>query len=175
MADLLHQSLAQEGFALSTVQSGEEGTEQGGTQGRSSCFCERIRSAPASASRIRCGPSACSRLAAKTSTASWVWALAPTTICPNPSTCASWWLASILRRAGRDRLAPPNDKNSLELKNGSVSLDRRSRAVRRDRQIVASEFELLRVLMESAGALVSRQDRGGPGANLPKHAKQDFS
>src|SRR5260370_32638663 len=33
MADLLHQSLAQEGFELSTVQSGEEGIEQGRNNG----------------------------------------------------------------------------------------------------------------------------------------------
>jgi DNA-binding response OmpR family regulator len=33
MADLLHQSLAQEGFELSTVQSGEEGIEQGRNKG----------------------------------------------------------------------------------------------------------------------------------------------
>jgi DNA-binding response OmpR family regulator len=48
-----------------------------------------------------------------------------------------------------------------ELKRGSVSMDLVTRTVRRDGHIVAmttSEFELLRVLMESAGAPAGRQD-----------------
>jgi DNA-binding response OmpR family regulator len=47
------------------------------------------------------------------------------------------------------------------LKRGSVSIDVLTRIVRRDGAIVAvttSEFELLRVLMDSAGAPVRRED-----------------
>jgi two-component system, OmpR family, response regulator CpxR len=68
---------------------------------------------------------------------------------------------AILRRASRERLAPPADTSARELKRGSVSMDLVTRTVRRDGHIVAmttSEFELLRVLMESAGAPVGRQD-----------------
>src|ERR1700732_4003612 len=44
---------------------------------------------------------------------------------------------AIPRRAGRERLAPTADKNSRELKHGSVSMDLLTRAVRRDGQIVS--------------------------------------
>jgi len=66
---------------------------------------------------------------------------------------------AILRRSGRERTA--SGENRRELKLGSVALDVSTRTVRRGGQIVSmttSEFELLRVLMESAGTPVRRED-----------------
>jgi DNA-binding response OmpR family regulator len=68
---------------------------------------------------------------------------------------------AILRRAGRGRPAPTTGEVRRELKHGSVRIDLLSHTVRRDDHIVpltTSEFELLRVLMESAGSPVRRED-----------------
>ncbi len=69
---------------------------------------------------------------------------------------------AILRRVARERLAQPSpDRDVRELKCGAVSIDLRCRTVRRDGRIISmttSEFELLRALMESAGAPVRRED-----------------
>ena len=68
---------------------------------------------------------------------------------------------AILRRAARERMAQPTEKTSRELQCGAVSIDLLSRTVRCHGRIVSmttSEFDLLRVLMESAGAPVRRED-----------------
>jgi two-component system response regulator CpxR len=68
---------------------------------------------------------------------------------------------AILRRTGKAGPAPPPEETRRELKRGSVRVDLLTRTVRCDGQIVSmttSEFELLRVLMESAGVPQSRED-----------------
>jgi DNA-binding response OmpR family regulator len=68
---------------------------------------------------------------------------------------------AILRRTGKQSPAQPAEGARRELKRGSVQMDVLTRTVRRDGQIVpltTSEFELLRVLMESAGIPLSRED-----------------
>jgi two-component system response regulator CpxR len=70
-------------------------------------------------------------------------------------------MKAILRRVGPFAAAPAISEERCELKRGSVSIDVLTRIVRRDGAIVAvttSEFELLRVLMDSAGAPVRRED-----------------
>ena len=67
---------------------------------------------------------------------------------------------AILRRAAKSA-APAAEEARRELKRGSVRIDLMTRTVRRDGQIVSlttTEFELLRVLMESAGVPMSRED-----------------
>ncbi len=68
---------------------------------------------------------------------------------------------AILRRAGPARVGPSAGERRRELKHGSIAMDLLTHIVRRDHKIVAlttSEFELLRVLMESAGMPVRRED-----------------
>ena len=68
---------------------------------------------------------------------------------------------AILRRAGKSSVTTPAEETRRELKRGSVRIDLLTRAVRRNGEIVSlttSEFELLRVLMESAGVPLSRED-----------------
>jgi two-component system response regulator CpxR len=169
MTDLLRESLAREGLELSTVQSGEEGVEQArntelalvlldvnlpGMNGfevlrrlrRESDVpvimltargeeVDRIVGLEVGADDYLAKPFSVRELVAR--------------------------INAILRRTHRERLAPPAGRSSRELTHGSVSMDLLTRAVRRDGHIVAmttSEFALLRMLMESAGAPVGRQD-----------------
>ena len=61
-------------------------------------------------------PSACHGLAAKTSTVSWVMGVGADDYLSKPFNVRELVarIHAILRRAGRDRLAPPNDKNSRD-------------------------------------------------------------
>jgi DNA-binding response OmpR family regulator len=169
MADLLRQSLALEGFELSTVQSGEEGIEQGRNKGPELILLDvnlpgmngfevlrRLR---------RESDVPVIMLTARGEEVDRIVGLeiGADDYLPKPFSVRELLarINAILRRAGRERLAPPADKNSRELKHGSVSMDLLTRTVRRDGKIVSmttSEFDLLRVLMESAGAPVSRED-----------------
>jgi two-component system response regulator CpxR len=169
MADLLQQSLAQEGFELSTVHSGEEGIEQGRNSGLELILLdvnlpgmngfEMLR-------RLRRESNVpVIMLTARGEEVDRIVGLeiGADDYLPKPFSVRELVarINAILRRAGRERLASPADKNSRDLRHGSVSMDLLTRAVRRDGQIVAlttSEFELLRVLMESAGAPVRRED-----------------
>lgn len=68
---------------------------------------------------------------------------------------------AILRRTAKGSPAPQAEETRRELKCGSVRLDLLTRTVRRNEQIIpmtTSEFELLRVLMESAGVPLRRED-----------------
>jgi len=169
MADLLHQSLAQEGFELSTVQTGEEGIEQGRNKGLELILLdvnlpgmngfEVLR-------RLRRESNVpVIMLTARGEEVDRIVGLeiGADDYLPKPFSVRELLarINAILRRAGRERLAPPADKNSRELKHGSVGMDLLARTVRRDGKIVSmttSEFELLRVLMESAGTPVRRED-----------------
>jgi DNA-binding response OmpR family regulator len=168
MVDLLHQSLAQEGFELSTVESGEEGIEQVRNKGLELILLDvnlpgmngfevlrRLR---------RESDVPVIMLTARGEEVDRIVGLeiGADDYLPKPFSVRELVarVNAILRRTGRERLAA-GDKNSRELKHGSVTMDLLTRAVRRDGQIVSmttSEFELLRVLMESAGAPVPRQD-----------------
>jgi len=168
MADLLHQSLAQEGFELSAVQSGEEGIEQGRNQGLELILLdvnlpgmngfEVLR-------RLRRESNVpVIMLTARGEEIDRIVGLeiGADDYLPKPFSVRELVarMNAILRRAGRERLAPA-DKNSRELKHGSVSMDLLTRAVRRDGRIVSmttGEFELLGVLLDSAGAPVRRED-----------------
>jgi len=169
MADLLRESLAQEGFELSAVQSGEEGIERGrntwldlilldvnlpGMNGFE--VLRRLR---------RESDVPVIMLTARGEDVDRIVGLeiGADDYLPKPFNVRELVarINAILRRAGRERMSTPADANSRELKRGSVSVDLLARAVRRDGQIVpmtTSEFDLLRVLMESAGAPVRRQD-----------------
>ena len=169
MAELLHQSLAQEGFELSTVQSGEEGIERGRNKGLELILLdvnlpgmngfEVLR-------RLRRDSNVpVIMLTARGEEVDRIVGLeiGADDYLPKPFSVRELVarINAILRRAGRERLAPPADKSSRELKHGSVSMDLLSHTVRRDNRIVpltTSEFELLRVLMDSAGAPVRRED-----------------
>jgi DNA-binding response OmpR family regulator len=168
MADLLRESLAQEGFELSTVQSGEEGIERGRSTGLDLILLDvnlpgmngfevlrRLR---------RESDVPVIMLTARGEDVDRIVGLeiGADDYLPKPFNVRELVarINAILRRAGRERVVPA-DTNSRELRRGSVSVDLLARAVRRDGQIVpmtTSEFELLRVLMESAGAPVRRQD-----------------
>lgn len=69
---------------------------------------------------------------------------------------------AILRRAGKGREAPSRPENERrEVKHGSVRIDLLTRTVRRSDEVLAlttGEFDLLRILMESAGTPVRRED-----------------
>ena len=169
MADLLHQSLAREGFELSTVQSGEEGVEQSRNKELELILLDvnlpgmngfevlrRLR---------RESDVPVIMLTARGEEVDRIVGLeiGADDYLPKPFSVRELLarMNAILRRAGRERVASPADRNSRELKHGSVSMDLLTRTVRRDGKIVSmttSEFELLRVLMESAGAPVDRQD-----------------
>jgi DNA-binding response OmpR family regulator len=168
MADLLRESLAQEGFELSTVQSGEEGIERSRSTGLDLILLDvnlpgmngfevlrRLR---------RESDVPVIMLTARGEDVDRIVGLeiGADDYLPKPFNVRELVarINAILRRAGRERVVPA-DTNSRELRRGSVSVDLLARAVRRDGQIVpmtTSEFELLRVLMESAGAPVRRQD-----------------
>lgn len=69
---------------------------------------------------------------------------------------------AILRRAAKGKDAAPRPEvERRELKRGSIRMDLMTRTVRRGREVLAlttGEFDLLRTLMESAGAPVRRED-----------------
>jgi two-component system response regulator CpxR len=167
MVDLLRQSLAQEGFELSTVHSGEEGVAQGRSQAPDLILLDvnlpdlngfevlrRLR---------RESDIPVIMLTARGDEVDRIVGLeiGADDYLPKPFSVRELVarINAILRRA--IRVAPAADKSSRELKHGSVSMDLLSRTVRRDGRVVSmtsSEFELLRVLMESAGAPVHRED-----------------
>jgi two-component system response regulator CpxR len=169
MADLLHQSLAPEGFDLSAVHSGEEGIEQSRNAGLELILLDvnlpgmngfevlrRLR---------RESDVPVIMLTARGEEVDRIVGLeiGADDYLPKPFSVRELVarINAIRRRAGGARLAHPADKNNRELKHGSVGMDLVTRTVRRDGQIVSmttSEFELLRALMESAGAPVRRQD-----------------
>jgi two-component system response regulator CpxR len=169
MTDLLRQSLAQEGFELSTVQSGEEGIEECRNPGVELILLDvnlpNMNGFDVLRRLRRESDVPVIMLTARGEEIDRIVGLeiGADDYLPKPFNVRELVarINAILRRASRERLAPPAEKNSRDLTHGSVSMDLRTRAVRRDGQIVAmttSEFELLRVLMESAGAPVSRQD-----------------
>jgi two-component system, OmpR family, response regulator CpxR len=169
MVDLLRQSLAQEGFELSTVPSGEEGVAHGRSKGQDLILLDvnlpdlngfevlrRLR---------RESDVPVIMLTARGDEVDRIVGLeiGADDYLPKPFSVRELVarINAILRRAGRERLATPADRDSRELKHGSVCIDLLSRSVRCDGRIVSmttSEFELLRVLMQSAGAPVRRED-----------------
>lgn len=71
-------------------------------------------------------------------------------------------ISAILRRVAKSRAgAEPSEAAARELKHGSIWMDLLTRCVKRDGQLVSltgAEYELLRVLMESAGTPVKREE-----------------
>jgi two-component system response regulator CpxR len=170
MADLLAQSLAREGFNLSTAQSGEEGIEQGRDKGLDLILLDvnlpDINGFEVLRRLRRESDVPVIMLTARGEEIDRIVGLeiGADDYLPKPFGVRELVarINAILRRAGRERLAPsPSGENRRELKHGSVCMDLLTHTVRRDNQIVpltTGEFELLRVLMESAGAPVRRED-----------------
>jgi DNA-binding response OmpR family regulator len=170
MVDLLGQSLAQEGFDLRTAQSGEEGIR----------LCRKITPElillDVNLPNIN-GFEVLRRLRREsdvpvimlTARGEEVDRIVGLEIgaddyLPKPFSVRELLarINAILRRAGRERLSQqPAGENRRELKHGSISMDLLARTVRRDGQIVpmtTTEFELLRVLMESPGTPLCREE-----------------
>jgi two-component system response regulator CpxR len=167
MVDLLAQSLAQEGFDLTTAQSGEEGIELGRRQ-RPELILLDVNLPGMNGFEVlrrlrRESNVPVIMLTARGEEIDRIVGLeiGADDYLPKPFSVRELVarINAILRRAGR--LAPPAGENRRELKRGSVSMDLLAHTVRRDNRIVpltTGEFELLRVLMESAGAPVRRED-----------------
>lgn len=170
MVDLLAQSLAQEGFELSTAQSGEEGIELGRNRLPELILLD-VNLPDISGFEVlrrlrRDSDVPVIMLTARGEEVDRIVGLeiGADDYLPKPFSVRELVarINAILRRTARGRTAPPpSDENRRELKHGSVSMDLLTRTVRRDNQIVSlttSEFDLLHVLMESAGVPVRRED-----------------
>jgi len=170
MVDLLTQSLAREGFEIRTAQSGEDGIERRRQDEPELILLDVTLPDITGFEVLR-------RLRRETDTPVIMLTARGEEIdrivgleigaddyLPKPFSVRELVarINAILRRTGRARTAPaPTDENRREIKHGSVSIDLLCRTVRCDGQIVSmttSEFDLLRVLMESAGIPVRRED-----------------
>ncbi len=146
MADLLRQSLAQEGFDLSSVQSGEEGIEQGRNAGLDLILLDvnlpgmngfevlrRLR---------RDSDVPIIMLTARGEEIDRIVGLeiGADDYLPKPFNVRELLarINAILRRANRERVAPHADTSRRELKRGAVSLDLFARVVRRDGSAASS-------------------------------------
>lgn len=170
MADLLAQSLAAEGFDLTSAQSGEEGIELGRNKMPELILLDvnlpDVNGFEVLRRLRRESDVPVIMLTARGEEVDRIVGLeiGADDYLPKPFSVRELVarINAILRRAGRERLAAPAVAESRrELKHGSVSIDLLSRTVRRDGRIVpltTGEFELLRVLMESAGTPVPRED-----------------
>jgi two-component system response regulator CpxR len=169
MVDLLAQSLVQEGFELSAAQSGEEGIEFIRKHGPEFVLLDvnlpdingfevlrRVR---------RESDIPVLMLTARGEEVDRIVGLeiGADDYLPKPFSVRELVarINAILRRTEKERSLPPPEGARRELKHGSVRVDLLTRTVRCDGQIIpmtTSEFDLLRVLMESAGTPVRRDD-----------------
>lgn len=167
LAGLLAESLAQEGFAIATAQSGAEGIEMGRSQAPALILLD-VNLPDISGFEVlrrlrRESDVPVIMLTARGEEVDRIVGLeiGADDYLPKPFSVRELVarINAILRRAGRGRGAA--DETRRELKHGSISIDLLTHTVRRDNQIVpltTSEFELLRVLMEAAGAPVRREE-----------------
>jgi two-component system response regulator CpxR len=169
MVDLLAQSLAQEGFDLNTAQSGEEGIELGRNQGPDLILLDvnlpDINGFEVLRRLRRESDTPVIMLTARGEEVDRIVGLeiGADDYLPKPFSVRELVarINAILRRAGKGHPAPAGEEFRRELQHGSVRMDLLSRTVRRAGQVVSlttSEFELLRVLMESAGTPINRED-----------------
>jgi two-component system response regulator CpxR len=169
MVDLLAQSLAQEGFDLNAAQSGEEGIELGRNQGPDLILLDvnlpDINGFEVLRRLRRESDTPVIMLTARGEEVDRIVGLeiGADDYLPKPFSVRELVarINAILRRAGKGNPALGGEEFRRELQHGSVRMDLLSRTVRRAGQVVSlttSEFELLRVLMESAGAPVNRED-----------------
>jgi two-component system, OmpR family, response regulator CpxR len=169
MVELLRQSLVQEGFELNTAQSGEDGIAQGRSKPPELILLDvtlpDINGFEVLRRLRRESDVPVIMLTARGDEVDRIVGLeiGADDYLPKPFSVRELVarINAILRRAGRGRLGQPTNESRRELKHGSVYMDLLTHTVRRDDQIVpltTSEFELLRALMESAGAPVSRED-----------------
>jgi two-component system, OmpR family, response regulator CpxR len=170
MADLLAQSLAQEGFDLNTAQAGEEGIELARKRAPELILLD-VNLPDISGFEVlrrlrRESDVPVIMLTARGEEVDRIVGLeiGADDYLPKPFSVRELVarINAILRRTSRGRSSPPPaEETRRELKHGSVSMDLLSRTVRCDDQIVSlttTEFELLHVLMESAGAPLRRED-----------------
>jgi len=170
MVELLAQSLTQEGFAVSTAASGEEGIEQArGTQPTLVLLDVTLPGINGFEVLRRLRRESDVPVIMLTARGEEVDRIVGLEIgaddyLPKPFSVRELIarINAILRRAGSARAAQASsDGAGREIRCGSVSLDLARRSVRRDGRIVSlttTEFELLRALMESAGHPVRRED-----------------
>jgi two-component system response regulator CpxR len=168
MLDLLARSLAQEGFDLSTAQSGGEGIELGRHREPELILLDvnlpDINGFEVLRRLRRESDVPVIMLTARGEEVDRVVGLeiGADDYLPKPFSVRELVarINAILRRATKEAHTPPAEEGRRELKHGSVRLDVLNRTVRRDGQIIpmtTSEFDLLRVLMESAGVPVPRE------------------
>ena len=166
MAELLRQSLAQEGFEISTTTSGEEGIGLCRTQPGELVLLDvnlpDINGFEVLRRLRRESDVPVIMLTARGEEVDRVVGLeiGADDYLPKPFSVRELVarINAILRRTGRERTPPAGGR---ELTRGSVSIDLLARTVRRNKEVIAmttAEFELLRVLMEAAGVPVSRED-----------------
>lgn len=169
MLDLLAQSLSKEGFDLSTAQSGEEGIELSRKYAAELILLDvnlpDINGFEVLRRLRRESDAPVIMLTARGEEVDRVVGLeiGADDYLPKPFSVRELVarINAILRRAAKGAGRPATEETRRELKQGSVRLDLLTRTVRRAGQVVSlttSEFELLRVLMESAGVPVPRED-----------------
>jgi two-component system response regulator CpxR len=170
MVDLLRQSLAQEGFELGTAQSGEEGITQGRNNAPDLILLDvtlpDINGFEVLRRLRRESDVPVIMLTARGDEVDRIVGLeiGADDYLPKPFSVRELVarINAILRRAGRGRLAAATgDEGRREIKHGSVCMDLLTHTVRRENEVIpltTSEFGLLRVLMESAGTPVCREE-----------------
>lgn len=168
MVDLLAQSLAQEGFGVTTAQSAEEGIAHGRNRDLELILLDvnlpDINGFEVLRRLRRESDVPVIMLTARGEEIDRIVGLeiGADDYLPKPFSVRELVarINAIHRRAGRGRPAPAGE-NRRELRHGSICMDLLTHTVRRDDQVVAlttSEFELLRVLMESAGTPLRREE-----------------
>ena len=169
MLDLLAQSLSKEGFVLSTAQSGEEGIELSRTNSPEFILLDvnlpDINGFEVLRRLRRQSDVPVIMLTARGEEVDRVVGLeiGADDYLPKPFSVRELVarINAILRRTAKVAGTSTTEETRRELKRGSVRLDLLTRTVRRDGQVISmttSEFELLRVLMESAGVPVPREE-----------------
>jgi DNA-binding response OmpR family regulator len=170
MVELLAQSLAQEGFATRTAGSGEEGIEEA-RAARPALILLDVTLPGINGFEVlrrlrRESDVPVIMLTARGEEVDRIVGLeiGSDDYLPKPFSVRELIarINAILRRTSGGRATPPPaGEMDRELRRGAVHMDLPTRTVRRDRQIIpltTTEFELLRVLMESAGEPVRRED-----------------
>jgi two-component system response regulator CpxR len=169
MIDLLRQSLAQEGFDLSTAQSGETGIGQGRSE-KPEIILLDVNLPDISGFEVlrrlrRESDVPVIMLTARGEEVDRIVGLeiGADDYLPKPFSVRELVarINAILRRTAKGSPASQSEETRRELTCGSIRLDILTRTVRRNGQIVpmtTSEFDLLRVLMESAGVPLSREE-----------------
>lgn len=170
MVDLLRQSLAREGFELSAAESGEEGIEMGRNNENDLILLDvslpDINGFEVLRRLRRESDIPVIMLTARGEEIDRIVGLeiGADDYLPKPYSVRELIarINAILRRASRDRMdSQAAGENGRELRRGAVSMDLLTRTVRSDGRVVpmtTSEFDLLRALMESAGAPVRRDE-----------------